>query len=340
MSRGAWREQVVEAALEPDLPIIDAHHHVWEKDPFPPFDPYDETDLIADKTGSGHNIVGTVFVDSHTSYHDSGPEALRVVGETDYAERVATMAMAMGGKAAGACAAICPRADLMLGVSVAQTLEAHAAASHRFRGIRHMTAYDIDVPLSHATGESVMMRQRFREGFAELARRDLTFDAWLLQPQLPEAADLASAFPDTTIVLNHLGGPMTIGRFANDREASFARWKGDLAGLAQCPNVRVKLGGLNMGMAGVDALGRDVPFTSEEMADAQRDYILTAIDLFGPDRCMFESNVPVDTHSAGYAIIWNAFKRISSGFSAGERTRLFYGTAVETYRISPGDLGL
>lgn len=339
MSRAQWREQVVEAALEPDLRIIDAHHHVWEKEPFPPFDPYNETDLLADKTGSGHNIVGTVFVDSHTSYRDSGPDALRVVGETDYAERVAKMAMAMGGKSAGACAAICPSADLTLGAAVADTLEAHAAASHRFRGIRHMTAYDTDVPLSHATGDGVMMRQTFREGFAELGRRGLTFDAWLLQPQLPEVTDLASAFPDTTIVLNHLGGPMAIGRFADDREASFARWKADLATLAQCPNVRVKLGGLNMGMAGVDALGRDVPFTSQEMADAQRAYILTGIDLFGPDRCMFESNVPVDTHGAGYGIIWNAFKRISSDLSAEKRSRLFFGTAVETYRIGLGDLG-
>lgn len=338
MTRKTWRDQVIEAAIEPELPIVDAHHHVWEYEPFPPFDPYNEHDLRADKTASGHNIVATVYVDSHTSYRTDGPEALRVVGETEYAERIAQDALHRGGKAAGICAAIAPRADLMLGAAVGEVLDAHAAASPRFRGIRHMTAYDLDVPLSLSTGEGVMMTPAFRNGFAALAARGLSFDAWLLQPQLGEVLDLARAFPDTTIILNHLGGPMAIGRFSNDPAASFAAWKRAMSDLAAAPNVRVKLGGLNMGMAGVDALARDVPFTSEEMATAQRNYILTAIDLFGPARCMFESNVPVDTHGASYAVIWNAFKRITDGFTSDERTLLFKDVAMVTYRMDPSQI--
>jgi predicted TIM-barrel fold metal-dependent hydrolase len=334
MSRKHWRDQVIEPALEPDLPIIDAHHHVWEHEPYPPYDPYNEHDLIADKTGCGHNIIATVYVDSHTSYRTEGPEALRPVGETEYAERIANAASAQGGRAAGICAAIAPRADLLLGANVAEVLDAHAAASNRFRGIRHMTVYDQDVPATLATGKAVMMHPSFRAGFAELARRGLSFDAWLLQPQLPELIDLARAFPGACIMLDHLGGPLNIGRFADRRTENFAAWKRDMAELANCPSVFVKLGGLNMGLAGTDALDRAIPFTSTEMAAAQRDYLLTAIDLFGPRRCMFESNVPVDTHGAGYGIIWNAFKRITADFSAEDRHFLFAATAAAAYRIS------
>lgn len=338
MTRKAWRDQVIEAAIEPDLPIIDAHHHVWEHEPFPPFDPYNEDDLFADKAGSGHLILGTVYVDSHTSYRTDGPDHLRVVGETDYAERVAQAGIARGGALAGTCCAIAPRADLMLGAGVGAVFDAHAEASSRFRGIRHMTAFDIDVPASAATGAGVMMQPAFREGFEELGKRGLSFEAWLLQPQLPEVIDLARQFTGTAIILNHLGGPMGIGRFAGRRGESFASWRSDMATLASCPNVRVKLGGLNMGLAGVDALARDVPFTSAEMAAAQQHFILTAIDLFGPARCMFESNVPVDTHGGSYGVIWNAFKRLTSDFTPEERHRLFYATAAEAYRIDPRQL--
>jgi L-fuconolactonase len=333
MSRKEWRDQVIETAIEPDLPIVDAHHHVWETGAFPPFDPYNHDDLFADINGSGHNIIATVYTDSHTSYREDGPEALRVVGETEYAERIAQEGIRRGGRAAGACAAIAPRANLMLGQAVADVLDAHAAASPRFRGIRHMTAYDPDVPASLSTGPGLMMHPDFRAGFAELTRRGLSFDAWLLQPQLPEIIDLAHAFPAATIVLDHLGGPLQIGRFAASPAESIAIWKQDMVLLAACSNVFVKLSGLNMGMAGVDAGLRDRPFTSAEMADAQRDYILSAIDLFGPARCMFASNVPVDTHNASYTVIWNAFKHMTAGFSAAERKQLFEATAMRAYQI-------
>ena len=185
-----------------------------------------------------------------------------------------------------------------------------------------------------------MMQPAFRQGFAELAKRELSFDAWLLQPQLPEVIDLARTFPETLIILDHLGGPMAIGRFAADTAASFTAWKQDMAELATCANVRVKLGGLNMGLAGVDALASDAPFTSEKLAALQRGYVLTAIDLFGPHRCMFESNTPIDTYGAGYGVIWNAFKRISADFSPQERSSLFKDTAMAAYRIKPEQTSL
>ena len=334
MSRKEWRDQVVESAIEPELPIVDAHHHVWAIGAFPPFEPYNHERLFTDLSDSGHRIIATVYTDSHTSYREHGPEALRVVGETDYAERIAQEAMRRGGKVAGACAAIAPRANLLLGQAVAEVLDAHAAASPRFRGIRHMTAFDPDVPASASTGARLMMRPDFRTGFAELARRGLSFDAWLLQPQLPEVIDLARQFPAATIVLDHLGGPMRIGRFAASPADSVASWKQSMALLAACPNVSVKLSGLNMGMAGVDAATAERPFTSVEMAEAQRDYVLSAIDLFGPARCMFASNASVDTHNASYTVIWNAFKRMTAGFSVEDRALLFKDTATRVYRIS------
>jgi len=338
MSRREWRDQVVEAAIEPDLPIVDAHHHVWENEPYPPFDPYDHDDLFADLTTSGHNIVATVFVDSHTSYREVGPEALFVVGETDYADRIAQEARRRGGRVRGACAAIAPRANLLLGEAVGEVLDAHGASSRHFRGIRHMTAYDEDVPASAATGAGVMMQREFRQGFAELVRRGLSFDAWLLQPQLGEVLDLARAFPDGTIILDHLGGPLGIGRFAQNRNVSFADWKRQMTELASCPNMRVKLGGLNMGLAGVDAMARERPFTSDQMAAAQRHYILTAIDLFGPARCMFESNASIDTYAASYSVIWNAFKLITQDFSFEDRAMLFEKTASASYRIEAREI--
>jgi predicted TIM-barrel fold metal-dependent hydrolase len=165
-----------------------------------------------------------------------------------------------------------------------------------------------------------------------LARRDLVFDAFVLHPQLPEVASLARAFPDTRIVLDHTGTPMVVGRYQGGRGESFTDWKRGMTEVATCANVSVKLGGLNMGLAGIDALERDRPFTSQEMAAAQRDYILTTIDLFGPRRCMFESNFPIDMRGISYDVLWNGFKRIAQSFTADEKAQLFSGTSRRVYR--------
>ena len=340
MDRKAWRAQVVEEALEPDLQIVDAHHHIWASSPAEPWEPYDADALIADKVGSGHNVIATVYVDSHSNYRTEGPSEMRVVGETEFADSVAERALSLGGRSAGVCAGIVTHADLLLGAAVGAVLDAHMAASRRFRGIRYMTAIDPDLPpIYGATEAGLMMRPRFREGFAELGRRGLSFDAWLFHPQLPELIDLARQFPDTTIILDHLGGPIGIGRFAGRRAETFTEWKRDMASLAACPNVSVKLGALNMSFTAMDAVDLPRPHTSEETARLQRDHILTAIDLFGPDRCMFESNFPVDMRSISYNLLWNSFKRVTAELAADERAKLFAGTARRVYRLGDRAVG-
>ena len=335
MNRTEWRNQVVEAALDPDLPIIDAHHHIWTASPAEPWEPYGPEELIADKSRSGHNVIGTVYVDSHANYADSGPEHLRVVGETEFAGSLGDECAARGGGAAGVCAGVVTHADLTLGAEVGEVLDAHLATSARFRGIRHMTAIDKDLPPVYgATEFGIMGRPEFRAGFAELARRGLSFDAWLFHPQLPELIDLARAFPDANIVLDHTGGPIGVGRFAKDRKMAFAGWKRDMAELAKCGNVSVKLGGLNMSYSAMDATDAAKPNSSQKTADLQRGHILTAIDLFGPDRCMFESNFPVDMRSISYDLVWNSFKRMVEDFSSEDRKALFASTAKRVYRLS------
>lgn len=335
INRAAWRAQVVEPAIEPDLPIIDSHHHIWRDAPVDPWEAYPAAAMVADKAGSAHNVVATVYVDSHSSYRADGPEHLRVVGETEYAGSVGDDCDAAGGRAAGACAALVTHANLLLGAAVGEVLDAHIAASPRFRGIRHMTAIDPDLPpVFGATEYGIMMRPAFREGFAELVRRGLSFDAWMFHPQLPELLDLARAFPEANIVLDHTGGPMGIGRFAGRRDEAFAGWKQDMAAIATCPNVAVKIGGLNMTYTALDAIENPRPNTSEEVAELQRDHFLTTIDLFGPERCMVESNFPVDMRSISYDVLWNSAKRMTADLTRAEREAIFADTARRVYRLS------
>lgn len=340
MDRKTWRNQAIEPALEPDLPIIDAHHHLWATTPAEPYEPYPAEALIADKASSGHNVVATVYVDSHANYRDSGPEELRVVGEVEFAEKVANRGAQAGGTAAGICAAIVSSADLLRGKAVGDVLDAQMAASPRYRGIRYMTAIDPELPPVYgATEPSLMMRPAFREGFAELGKRGLSFDAWLFHPQLPELLDLAKAFPDTSIILDHVGGPIGVGRHAERRDETFAAWKRDMAAIAELPNVSVKLGALNMTFTAMDATDQPRPNSSEETARLQRDHLLTTIDLFGPERAMFESNFPVDMRAISYTLVWNSFKRVTAGFSADDKAMLFAGTAKRVYRMGDVDIG-
>jgi L-fuconolactonase len=333
MSGREWRDQVMEAPIESELPIVDAHHHIWATAPAPGYEAYDGEAILRDKTESGHNVVATIYVDSHANYRTDGPEHLRVVGETEFAQQLAEHAALRGGKAAGLCAAIVPHANLLLGAKVGDVLDAHLAASPRMRGIRHMTAFDAALaPIYGADTPGMLMRTEFREGFAQLAARRLSFDAWVFHSQLSELVDLARSFPDTTIVLDHLGGPIGVGRYA-DRRQGFLAWRAALSQVSACPNVVLKLGSLNMSYTGMDATGAHRPMTSREMTVRWRDHIRTAIDLFGPSRCMFESNFPVDMVSTSYVLLWNGFKRLTADLAAAERAELFAGVAQRTYRL-------
>jgi len=330
----AWRDLVIEEALDPDLAIVDAHHHVWDRSPIPGIEAYDREAFFADKTRSGHNIVATVSVDCRTNYRPDGPERFGILGETDYIDAVAEDADRRGGRYAGACAAIVPTANLLEGAAVGEMLDAHLAISRRVRGIRLMTAFDDSLrapPGGRPAG--LMMRPDFREGFAELVKRGLSFDAWVFQTQIGEVVDLARSFPAATIILDQLGGPFVGGRYADRAAESFAAWKTAIHAVAACENVVLKIGGLNMHYAGVSAIGREKPRNSQATAAAQKDYILTAIDAFGPSRCMFVSNFPVDMSAISYPVMWNTFKRVVAGFSEAERADMFADVATRVYRI-------
>ena len=327
--RDEWLALGCEAAIDPDLPICDPHHHLWDR----PGSRYLLEHVLRD-TGCGHNVVRTVFVECSSMYRPDGPEAMRPVGETAFVEDTAVRAM--GGPTAVA-AGIVGFADLTLGAEVTPVLEAHLAASpERFRGIRHSAAWDAspEIGAYKSPPRGLLMDARFREGFACLGRYGLSFDAWLYHPQLLELVDLAKAFPDVPIVLDHIGGPLGIGPYAGQREAVFRLWKAGIAQLAACPNVAVKLGGLGMACCGMGWHERPRPPSSGEMAEAMAPYYLHCIEQFGVDRCMFESNFPVDRIASLYCVLWNAFKRVVHDFSPGERAALFHDTAARVYRLA------
>jgi len=331
VARKQWRESVREEALDPELPIVDAHHHLWRVPPVPTFDSYDAEALLDDIEACGHNIVATVHVDAMSNYRTDGPEDFRTVGETEYLERVA--AEAVRRNAPAICAGIVANANLRLGKRVAPVLAAHRAASpSRLRGIRNITSHDPDNPHPGASAAGILMMDDFREGFAQLAPAGLSFDASLLHPQLPELLDLARKFPQTTIILNHTGKPIRVGRYANRREEGYREWKQSMAALAACDNVVVKLGGLNMDHPNLWQIIPRPP-NSEEAAAAQREYMLPVVDLFGCARCMCESNFPVDMLGISYGVFWNSLKRLFADFSVADKAQLFSQTAIKTYRL-------
>ena len=339
-----------EPILEPDLPIIDPHHHLWDRrnyaTPAAPEHPFMTAiadakrylldELLAD-TGSGHNVVATVFVECGAFYKADGPVELRPVGETEFVNGVAAMTASGIYGETRACAGIVGRADLLLGDGVQPVLEAHVrAGGGRFRGIRNSASYDVDPevlgPLNRVEA-GLYLRKDFRKGFRHLAPMGLSFDAWLLEPQLPDLIDLARAFPDTAIVLDHVGTPLGRGSYEGRLAERFDGWRENIRELAKSPNVNVKLGGLAMAFCNFPSFLAEPRASSERLAQEWRPYIETCIDAFGPDRCMFESNFPVDMGSCSYATLWNAFKRIAEGYSGLEKAALFSGTAAKVYRI-------
>lgn len=341
---------MTEPILEPELPIIDPHHHLWDLRPLlgafpePRHDflealagaPYYAFDHLQADTQSGHNVIATVFMECGAFYDASRGEALKVVGEVEFVNGVAAQGASGLYGDYRPCAAIVGHADLKLGSNVGEVLDALAAASHRFVGIRHAAAWDADPqvlgPPFHAP-QGLYLDARFREGFAELGKRGLTFDAWLLEPQLGDLLDLARAFPDQRIVLDHCGTPLNIASYRGRLHERFDPWRASIRALAECPNVTVKLGGLAMAFCGMPEKGPAAGLGSETLAAMWRPYIETCIEAFGPARAMFESNYPVDRWGASYPVLWNAFKRLASGASEGEKRDLFAGTAARVYGI-------
>ena len=321
----AWHRHHVEPVLEPGLPIIDPHHHLWMRRPYR----YGIEDFLAD-VGSGLQVVATVHVECSSAYWTAGPAELRPVGETAcIAGMDSDRLPATGPRVAAGMVGF---ADLRLGSRVRSVLEAHLEAGRgRFRGVRVRSMREEWLHGARQPAPGLLGDAKFRAGFAQLAPLGLVYDAWLYFHQLEELADLARRFPETTIVVDHLGGPLGVGRWAV-REA-FPSWRSALAALARFPNVFAKIGGLGMPCCGLGLEALVAPAGPDQLLAAWNPYIQACIEAFGPSRCMFESNFPLDKQSASYVALWNTFKRATAAYSAGERAALFHGTANRVYRL-------
>jgi len=329
VDNSAWLARTAEAVIEPELPICDPHHHLWDY----PDDRYLLEELRAD-TGSGHRVVDTVFVECASKYREDGPTQMRPVGETEFVARVAEASQLAPGATIGGIVGF---ADLTLGNAVRPVLEAHVEAGRgRFRGIRHASAWDADQRVRNAHTDPtprLLAQPAFRAGLRVLGSLGLSFDAWLYHPQLPDLVELARAHPEVSIVLDHLGGPLGIGPYAGQRDHVRDVWQPPMSELARCPNVSLKLGGIGMAIYGLGWHKRDAPPTSVELVAAWEADIFWCIEAFGAGRCMFESNFPVDKRGCSYRVLWNAFKRMAAGASAAEKAALFHDTAARVYRL-------
>ena len=334
--RKDWLAKYAEEVLEPDLAIIDPHHHLWDR----PGNRYLMGDILAD-TGSGHNIVATVFVQCRAFHRADGEAAMQPVGETEFVAGVAAMSESGAYGATRLCEGIVGHADLNLGDDVERVLVAHQrAGGGRFRGIRHIVAWEADKVLmnpAYTPPQHQLGQEKFRAGLKTLGRMDLTFDAWLYHPQIDDLTAAARACPATRIVLDHCGGPLGAASYQGRQEEEFPKWAESIRQLATCPNVYVKLGGLGMRINGYGFETADMPPSSDVLAAAWKPYIETCIEAFGANRCMFESNFPVDKGSYSYQVFWNTCKKLASGASAEEKADLFAGTAARFYSITnPG----
>ncbi|SAK56547.1 amidohydrolase [Caballeronia fortuita] len=330
--REEWLALHQEPILEPDLPIVDAHHHLWDRQSGRYL-----TDEFAKDVGSGHRIVASVYVQCRSMLRKHGPAAMKPVGEAEFANGISAMFASGAYGPTKACDAIVGGADLALGDAVAPVLEAMLQVTGgRLRGIRNPLAWHASPEVSSSPvtpPRDLMANAVFRQGVANLARYGLSLDAWVYHTQLAELYALARAAADVTVVIDHFGGPLGVGPHANKREDAAAQWRRQLARLASLPNTRMKLGGAGLTVFGFDFASRATPPSSEELAAAWRPYFETCIELFGVNRCMFESNFPVDKGMFSYAVLWNAFKRLAHFLSADEKAALFSGTAAATYRL-------
>ena len=332
-----WLALTSEPTLEPELPICDPHHHFWDfRTARIPYQRYLLHELVAD-ISSGHNVRSTVFVEARAMYRPDGPDELRPVGEVEFVQGLAAASASGLYGPSRAAAAIVGHANLNLGERVEPVLEVLQAASpNRFRGIRHSVTWDPNPEVENNTAhkmEGQLASANFRSGARVLARKGLSLEGWLFFPQMPDLADFARAVPDLTIILNHIGGLLRIGPYANRDSEVLATWRSGIAAVADCPNINMKLGGIGMPSGGFDWHTRNEPIGSEELAESMAPFMNYCIERFGPDRCMFESNFPVDKTSYSYNVMYNAFKRLSKGYSAAERAAMFHDTAARLYRI-------
>ncbi|MGV6872809.1 amidohydrolase family protein [Pseudochelatococcus sp. B33] len=326
-----YAEQAPEEILEPEIEIVDCHHHLWDRPPQRYL-----LEAFRDDFETGHRIVATVFVECRAMWRASGPEAMKPVGETEFANGLAAQSASGGYGPTRVNDGIVGYADLRRGNAVVPVLEAHVrAGGGRFRGVRNRCEYEPSIGAygKMRSSKGMMQDPDFLIGLSCLAAAGLVYDSWQFHPQIAEVTEMARAVPEAVIVLNHLGGVLGVGPFALQRNETFARWKVAMTDLAGCPNVYVKLGGLGMPNCGFGFNTHAAPPDSETLAAAWRPFVETAVELFGAERCMFESNFPVDKQTCTYPVLWNAFKRIAAGCSGDEKQALFSGTASKVYRL-------
>ena len=336
--RPEWLHLKSEAPLEPNLRIVDSHHHLWDI----PGWRYMLEEFLAD-IGGGHSIDASVYVQCYSMFRQGGDRNLRSLGETEFANGMAAIGASGRYGKSRICDGIVGYVNLALGERVTELLEQHvAAAGGRFKGVRHITAWSDDEavqPKSQTRGapRDLMQSKQFLAGMACVEGLGLSFDAFVFHDQLPDIEALADSFPGTQIILNHMGGPVRIGRQAAHPADALAHWRAAMGRLSLKPNVYVKLGGIGMRINGFGLHDAATPPDSAQLADTWAPYVDYTIQTFGPSRCMFESNFPVDKGTCSYSVLWNAFKRITRGYSADERQRLFSGTAMSVYRLQPSD---
>lgn len=333
-----WLSLTQEPTLEPDMPICDPHHHFWDMRPGRiPYQRYLLDELLAD-TGSGHNIKSTVFIETRAMYRSVGPEEMKPVGEVEFAQGIAAASASGIYGPTRVADAIVGHANLLLGEAVEPVLDQLQNASpNRFRGIRHTITWDPHPEISNTAEHKIegqLSDTKFIDAARILARKDLSFDAWLYFPQLVELARFAREVPDLKIILNHIGGLLRTGPYSNNDAEVLNLWRKGIDAVSGCPNIVVKLGGITQPRTGYDWHARPAPIGSDELSQVMAPLMHYCIEKFGPDRCMFESNFPPDKVGCSYNILFNAFKRLSYKYSVSERASLFHNTATRTYKIS------
>ncbi|HTK02326.1 MAG TPA: amidohydrolase family protein [Bordetella sp.] len=330
--RPDWLARHREEILDPQLPIIDPHHHLWDR----LGSRYLMHEFLED-IGQGHDIRASVYIQCRSMLRAHGPREMAPLGEVAFACGVAAMSESGEYGDAQLCKGIVAGADLLLGDDVVPVLEAMLRiAGGRLRGMRNTVVWHADPQVRSSTlapPAGLLGDPRFRRGVAALGRYGLALDAWIYHTQHDELYALARALPDVTVVIDHFGGPIGIGPYAGQRDAAFADWRRGLAQLARLPNVMIKLGGAGMPIFGIRFDHQETPPSSAQLADAWRPYAETCIELFGVKRCMFESNFAVDKGMFSYHVLWNAFKRLAAKATAAEKAALFHDTANVVYRL-------
>ena len=334
--RQEWLDQHIEDPISPNIPIIDPHHHLWDVG----FGRYYIEELLEDINSSGHNILSTVYIMSSSNtkiYSKDGLEEFKPLKEIEFATSEGKRADLIPNNKVKVNASIVGSVDLTYGNKLQPVLEKAVNISEgRLKGIRMLLASHIDPRISSGAVKSdlgLMLHPNFIEGAKCIQNANLSLDFWIYHTQLNEMEKIARSLPDLTIILNHIGGPIHLGEYEGKQAATHREWRSAMMRLSRIPNINVKLGGLGMAVNGAKFHNNKFPPNSVQLSDVWKPWIYETIDMFGFDRCMFESNFPVDKGSCSYGALWNAFKILAKDMSDDEINKLFSKNAAKIYKI-------